>query len=149
MVGTRRGKVINCRMVPKPGSPNMILGMYDDGSRSRTLAVHRNSFYPKNVLVIRSRKHKPCRLLTVLIVREHTAKIWCEDIKASSIMSMKSSPARLTGGCWSPLRMSLFLTSRHDGVLECWDILYSHKVRLNLSINHNINICTTGSCIRG
>ena len=73
MVGTRRGKVINCRMVPKPGSPNMILGMYDDGSRSRTLAVHRNSFYPKNVLVIRS-----CNIKLVLIVdcfncqREHS-----------------------------------------------------------------------------
>ena len=34
---------------------------------------------------------------------------------------------RLTGGCWSPIRMSLFFTTRQDGVLEAWDFLYRHK----------------------
>ena len=53
LVGTRRGKVLGCRMSPKQGSSNMILGVYDDLKKSRVLAVDRNSFYPKNFLVIR------------------------------------------------------------------------------------------------
>ena len=43
-------------MSPKQGlqaSSNMILGVFDDNRRSRVLAVDRNSFYPKNFLVIR------------------------------------------------------------------------------------------------
>ena len=52
------------------------------------------------------------------------AKIWCENIKTSSIMWMKPSPARLTAGAGSPARMSVFLTAKYDGVLEAWDFLY-------------------------
>ena len=50
--------------------------------------------------------------------RDSSAKIWCEDIKTSGIMCMKPSPSRLTGGCWSPVRMSVFFTTRqvaHSG----------------------------------
>ena len=53
MVGTRRGKIVSCRMSPKQGSSNMILGVFDDLKRSRVMAVDRNTFYPKNFLVIR------------------------------------------------------------------------------------------------
>ena len=53
LVGTRRGKVLGCRMSPKQGSSNMILGVYDDLKKSRVLAVDRNSFYPKNFLIVR------------------------------------------------------------------------------------------------
>ena len=53
MVGTRRGKIVSCRMSPKQGSSNMILGVFDDHKRSRVMAVDRNTFYPKNFLVIR------------------------------------------------------------------------------------------------
>ena len=59
--------------------------------------------------------------------RGPTAKIWCEDIKSSAIMWTKPSSARLNGGCWSPVRMSVFFTVREDGVLDCWDILYNHN----------------------
>ena len=53
MVGTRRGRVVSCRMAPKQGSSNMILGVYDDMKKSRIMSVDRNPFYPKNFLVIR------------------------------------------------------------------------------------------------
>ena len=78
MVGTRKGKIISNRMQPKAGSTNMILGVFDDGKRARVAEVERNPFYPKNFLVI----------------RDYSAKIWCEDIKTSPIMWMKQSPAR-------------------------------------------------------
>ena len=53
MVGTRRGRVVSCRMAPKQGSSNMILGVFDDMKKSRIMSVDRNPFYPKNFLVIR------------------------------------------------------------------------------------------------
>ena len=56
MVGTRRGRVVSCRMAPKQGSSNMILGVFDDMKKSRVLSVDRNPFYPKNFLVIRQAK---------------------------------------------------------------------------------------------
>ena len=46
--------------------------------RARVSELERNPFYPKNFLVI----------------RDYSAKIWCEDIKNSPIMWMKQSPAR-------------------------------------------------------
>ena len=117
MVGTRRGKIVSCRMSPKQGSSNMILGVFDDLKRSRVMAVDRNTFYPKNFLVIRWLVY--FKMLcsysgenNCVHTRDSSAKIWCEDIKTSGIMCMKPSPSRLTGGCWSPVRMSVFFTTR-------------------------------------
>ena len=121
MVGTRRGKIVSCRMSPKQGSSNMILGVFDDLKRSRVMAVDRNTFYPKNFLVIRWLLYFKCSNSggnNCVDTRDSSAKIWCEDIKTSGIMCMKPSPSRLTGGCWSPVRMSVFFTTRqvaHSG----------------------------------
>ena len=85
----------------------MILGVFDSCHYSRVTAVDRNPFYPKNFLTI----------------GDHTAKIWCEDLRTSAIMWMKPSAARLTGGGWNPARMSVFHTTRVDGVLEVWNFV--------------------------
>ena len=111
MVGTRRGAVVSCRMQPKQGSSSMILGVYTGQCRSRVLAVDRNPFYPKNFMV----------------VRDYSTKIWCEDLHCSPIMWVKDSPARLTAGCWSPVRMSVFFTTRVDGNVEVWDFLFQQN----------------------
>ena len=111
MVGTGRGKIISSRMQPKQGSTNMILSTFDDLQTSKILAVDRNPFLPKYFLVI----------------RDNTAKFWCEDLKTSPVMWMKRSVARLTGGAWNPARQSVFLTTRVDGVLETWDFLYQQN----------------------
>ena len=108
MIGTDKGKIISCRMQPKQGTTSMVLSAFDDLTTSKVMAVDRNPFFPKYFLV----------------VKDNSAKIWCEDLKTSSIMWMKPSPARLTAGSWSPARMSVFLTTRYDGVLELWDFLY-------------------------
>ena len=108
MIGTDKGKIISCRMTPKQGTTNMILSYFDDQVTSKVMAVDRNPFFPKYFLVI----------------KDYSAKVWCEDLRTSSIMWMKPSPARLTAGAWSPARMSVFFTTRYDGVLETWDFLY-------------------------
>ena len=33
-------------------------------------------------------------------------------------------------GCWSPTRPSVFFTTRRDGRLDCWDILYQQRAPL-------------------
>ena len=85
----------------------------------KVMAVDRNPFYPKNFLTI----------------GDTTTKIWCEDLKTSAIMWMKPSAARLTGGCWSPTKISVFFTTRVDGYVEVWDFLHNHQVPiLNIKV---------------
>ena len=90
--------------------------MFDSCHYSRVTAVDRNPFYPKNFLTI----------------GDHTAKIWCEDLRTSAIMWMKPSAARLTGGGWNPARMSVFHTTRVDGVLEVWKVFGNCGLKLTL-----------------
>ena len=61
-------------------------------------------------------------------VGDNTCKIWCEDLRTSPIMWMKPSKARLTDGCWSPTKISLFLTARTDGFVEVWDFLHNQRL---------------------
>ena len=108
MIGTDKGKVISCRMQPKQGTKSLILSTFDDNRRCKVMSVDRNPFFPKYFLTIRN----------------NAANIWCEDLKTSSIMWMKPAQATLTAGAWSPARMSVFFTTRYDGILEIWDFLY-------------------------
>ena len=65
-----------------------------------------------------------------LTVGDWCARIWSEDIKESSIMWTSSYTENLTDGCWSPTRPSVFFTTRMDGCLDCWDILYQQRAPL-------------------
>ena len=111
MVGTEQGGVVSCRMQAKAGTNDWVLGEFDNCHYGKVMAVDRNPFYPKNFLTI----------------GDTTCKIWCEDLKTSSIMWMKPSAARLTGGAWSPTKISVFFTTRIDGYVEVWDFLHNHK----------------------
>ena len=55
------------------------------------------------------------------------ARIWSEDIKESAIMWTSGYTENLSDGCWSPTRPSVFFTTRMDGVLDAWDILYQQQ----------------------
>ena len=112
MVGTEQGGVVSCRMQAKAGTNDWVLGEFDNCHYGKVMAVDRNPFYPKNFLTI----------------GDTTCKIWCEDLKTSSIMWMKPSAARLTGGAWSPTKISVFFTTRIDGYVEVSDFLHNHKV---------------------
>ena len=79
--------------------------------QSKLLSLERNSFYPKYFLTIGG----------------YASKIWSEDLKSDAILSMASSPSRLTSGAWSPSRMSMFFTTNVEGFLEIRDFLISHS----------------------
>ena len=74
---------------------------------SPVLTVQRNPFYPKYFLTVGG----------------DTNKIWSDDLKSDSILSLAPSPTRLSCGAWSPSRLSLFFTARTDGFLDLWDFV--------------------------
>ena len=45
-------------------------------------------------------------------------------------MWTSSYTENLTDGCWSPTRPSVFFTTRMDGCLDAWDILYQQRAPL-------------------
>uniref|UniRef100_T1GE07 Uncharacterized protein n=1 Tax=Megaselia scalaris TaxID=36166 RepID=T1GE07_MEGSC len=65
----------------------------------------------------------PAFVKNFLTIGDWTARIWSEDCRESSIIWTKSNEAMLTGGAWSFTRVSLFFTTRMDGVMDCWDLL--------------------------
>ncbi|NXD76749.1 DNAI2 protein, partial [Halcyon senegalensis] len=109
MVGTEQGIVIACNRKAKT-PPEKITSTYS-GHHGPVYALARNPFYPK----------------VFLTVGDWTARIWSEEIKESSIMSTKYHLSYLTDGCWSPVRPSVFFTTRSDGTLDVWDFLFKQK----------------------
>lgn len=104
-VGTEQGLILSCNRKGKTAMEKMA-GRFQ-AHLGPVLAVQRNPGYVKNFLSI----------------GDWSAKIWSEDCKESSIIWTKYHTSRLTDGCWSPTRLSVFFTTRSDGVLDVWDLL--------------------------
>nr|XP_061836884.1 dynein axonemal intermediate chain 2-like isoform X1 [Nerophis lumbriciformis] len=109
MVGTDLGVVLYCNRTAKTPSEK-IVRLYD-GHYGPVYALQRNPFFPKYFLT----------------VGDWGARIWSEDINDSSIMWTKYQMSYLTDACWSPVRPSVFLTVKMDGVLDIWDILFKQS----------------------
>nr|XP_019951049.1 PREDICTED: dynein intermediate chain 2, axonemal [Paralichthys olivaceus] len=109
MVGTEQGIIVSCNRKAKTPAEK-IVSTYES-HHGPIYALQRNPFFPKNFLT----------------VGDSIARIWSEDIKDSFIMQTKNQMASLTDACWSPVRPSIFLTVRMDGVLDVWDILFKQN----------------------
>lgn len=109
MVGTEQGKVISCNRKGK--TPQEKMTSKFSAHFGPVLALQRNPAFLKNFLTI----------------GDWTARIWSEDCKESSIMWTSFHRALLTDGAWSPTRLSVFFTTRSDGILDVWDILQQQK----------------------
>ncbi|XP_064216038.1 dynein intermediate chain 3, ciliary isoform X2 [Tribolium castaneum] len=109
MVGTEQGKVISCNRKGKTPQEKMI-GRFA-AHYGPVLALQRNPAFLKNFLTI----------------GDWTARIWSEDCRESSIMWTSFHKALLTDGAWSPTRLSVFFTTRSDGILDVWDVLQQQK----------------------
>jgi dynein intermediate chain 2 len=75
-------------------------------------AVERNPFFPKYFLT----------------VGDWSMRTWCEDIKESSVMWTKFYDCNLTSGAWSTSRPSVCFSTKADGSLDIWDILFKSSV---------------------
>ena len=53
-------------------------------------------------------------------------QIWMEDLR-TPILSSRYDGAYLTNGCWSPTRPGVLFTTKIDGTLDIWDLLYKQN----------------------
>ncbi|XP_063223643.1 dynein intermediate chain 3, ciliary [Bacillus rossius redtenbacheri] len=112
MVGTENGSVISCNRKGKTPAEKMIAKY--SAHVGPVYALQRNPSFVKNFLTI----------------GDWTARIWSEDCKDSAIMWTSNHRHRLTYGAWSPVRTSVFYTTRTDGSLDVWDILQQQREAL-------------------
>ncbi len=131
MVGTEVGTVMACnRKAKTPGEK--IVALYP-GHHGPIYALQRNPFFPKNFLS----------------VGDWTARVWSEDIRESSIMWTKYHNAYLTDGCWSPIRPAVFYTTKMDGSLDIWDLIFKQNdptLSIQVEFCQNIKIIETIKC---
>ncbi|XP_063716871.1 dynein intermediate chain 3, ciliary-like [Symsagittifera roscoffensis] len=109
MVGTEQGTIISCNRKAKTPAEK-IVAVYS-GHHGPIYALQRNPFFPKNFLT----------------VADWTARIWSEDIKDSSIMWTNYDMHYLTDACWSTQRPSVFFTTKMNGKLDVWDLLFKQN----------------------
>ncbi|XP_075135471.1 dynein axonemal intermediate chain 2 [Leptodactylus fuscus] len=109
MVGTEQGMVISCNRKAKTPAEKIVCTY--SGHHGPIYSVQRNPFFPKNFLT----------------VGDWTARIWSEDSRESSIMWTKYHTSYLTDAAWSPVRPSVFLTTKMDGTLDVWDYLFKQN----------------------
>lgn len=108
MVGSESGSIFMCNKKAKTAG-DRISHTYL-GHHGPIYALQRNPFFLKNFLT----------------VGDWTAKIWIEDIR-TPILSTRYHTSYLTDASWSPTRPSVFFTSKADGTLDAWDILFKQN----------------------
>ncbi|XP_050305470.1 dynein intermediate chain 3, ciliary [Anthonomus grandis grandis] len=109
MVGTEEGVVISCNRKGKTAMEKMSARF--KAHMGPVVALQRNPAFVKNFLTI----------------GDWSAKIWSEDCRESSIIWTGYHKAMLTSGAWSPTRLSVFFTTRTDGIVDVWDVLQQQK----------------------
>ncbi|XP_060520250.1 dynein axonemal intermediate chain 2 isoform X2 [Cylas formicarius] len=109
MVGTEQGVVVSCNRKGKTAMEKMPVRF--NAHMGPVVALQRNPAFVKNFLT----------------VGDWSAKIWSEDCRESAIIWTGFHRATLTDGVWSPTRLSVFFTTRTDGILDVWDVLQQQK----------------------
>lgn len=105
-VGTEQGKVVLFNRKGK--TPQEKIAATYNAHLGPVYACERNPFFPKFFLT----------------VGDWSMRTWCEDIRESAIMWTKYSQSNLTDGCWSPSRPAVCFSSKADGTLDVWDLLF-------------------------
>ncbi|XP_067914809.1 dynein axonemal intermediate chain 2 isoform X1 [Heterodontus francisci] len=109
MVGTEQGVIILGNRKGKLPAEKIV--SIFTGHHGPVYAVQRNPFYPKYFLT----------------VGDWTARIWSEEIRDSSIIWTNYHMSNLTDGCWSPIRPTVFYTTKMNGTVDAWDLSFKHS----------------------
>ncbi|PAA58417.1 hypothetical protein BOX15_Mlig004797g1, partial [Macrostomum lignano] len=109
MAGSEQGAIFACNRKGKTDA-DKIVAVYP-GHIGPVYALQRNPQFPK----------------VFMSVGDWTARIWSEDIKENAIMWTKYHQCGLTDGCWSTARPGVFFTSKTDGTLDVWDLLFKQN----------------------
>jgi len=108
MVGSEQGKIVACSRKGK--TPADKIGAIWEAHCGPVYALTRNAFFPKFYLT----------------VGDWSVKVWNEEIK-TPILTSKSFKSYVTDAAWSNTRPGVFVTTKHDGTLDVWDIFYKQN----------------------
>eukprot|EP01012_Entosiphon_sulcatum_P025270 TRINITY_DN30588_c0_g1_i1.p1 TRINITY_DN30588_c0_g1~~TRINITY_DN30588_c0_g1_i1.p1 ORF type:complete len:598 (+),score=104.14 TRINITY_DN30588_c0_g1_i1:125-1918(+) len=108
MVGTEQGTTLSCNRRGK--SPTDKISASFNGHHGPVYSVMRNTFFSKYFLT----------------VGDWTARIWMDEIRTPMFMTYYHK-AYLTCGTWHPVRPGVFLTTRMDGTMDVWDLLFKQN----------------------
>lgn len=104
-VGTEQGGVVLFNRKAK--DPNDKIAATYQGHHGPVYTVERNPFFPKYFMS----------------VGDWSMRIWCEDVRESSIMQSEYYNAYNMTGTWSKTRPGVCYTGRYDGTIAIWDLL--------------------------
>eukprot|EP00039_Didymoeca_costata_P019758 m.338817 g.338817 ORF g.338817 m.338817 type:complete len:593 (+) comp18555_c0_seq1:178-1956(+) len=117
-VGTEQGAVVLFNKKAKDPA-DKIAATYE-GHHGPVYSVERNPFFPKYFMS----------------VGDWSMRIWCEDVRESSILWGEYYKAYCMTGCWSRTRPGVCFTGFSDGNLGIWDLLCkTNKASLNLQVS--------------
>jgi len=105
-VGTEQGAVVLFNRKAK--NPNEKIAATYAGHHGPVYSVERNPFFPKYFQSI----------------GDWTMRIWCEDVRESSVIWSEYHQSYLTCGGWSPSRPGVCFTGKYDGSVGIWDLLF-------------------------
>jgi len=108
MIGTETGSVLICNKKGKTAAEKI---------------VHN---YPAHLGPIYSLRRNPFFLKNFLTVGDWSVKVWSEDVKFPLLISKNTSPY-LTDACWSTTRPSVLYTTKMDGSIDVWDLLFKQN----------------------
>ncbi|CAF3700183.1 unnamed protein product [Rotaria sp. Silwood1] len=109
MVGTEQGRIVSCNRKGKNDAEK--IGSVFPGHWGPVYALQRHPNFTKNFLS----------------VGDWTVRIWSEELRDDCIMWTKPSMHAITDAQWSPIRSSIFYTTKMDGTLDVWDILFKQN----------------------
>ena len=107
MVGTEQGTILSVNRKGKSQTEKIGANTFN-GHHGPVYACQRNPHNGKYFLT----------------VGDWTARLWFEDNKSMSMFTTFYHKAHLTSGCWHPIRPGVFFTTRMDGVVDVWDLMY-------------------------
>lgn len=107
MIGTEQGTILSINRKGKSQHEKIGANTFN-GHHGPVYSVQRNPFHPKYFLS----------------VGDWTARLWFEDFKSCPMYTTFYHKAHLTYGCWHPARAGVFFTTRMDGCVDVWDLMY-------------------------
>eukprot|EP00036_Acanthoecidae_sp_10tr_P010001 CAMPEP_0182915526 /NCGR_PEP_ID=MMETSP0105_2-20130417/374_1 /TAXON_ID=81532 ORGANISM="Acanthoeca-like sp., Strain 10tr" /NCGR_SAMPLE_ID=MMETSP0105_2 /ASSEMBLY_ACC=CAM_ASM_000205 /LENGTH=630 /DNA_ID=CAMNT_0025052397 /DNA_START=32 /DNA_END=1924 /DNA_ORIENTATION=+ len=96
--------------------------------KGKTPAEKISATYPCHLGPVYTCERNPFFPKYFLTVGDWSMRTWCEDIKESSVMWTKFYDCNLTSGAWSTSRPSVCFSTKADGSLDIWDILFKSSV---------------------
>lgn len=120
MVGTEQGSAVLFNRKGK--TPEEKISATYPCHLGPVYALERNPYFPKYFLS----------------VGDWSMRVWCEDIKESSVMWTKYNDCQITDALWSPTRSAVCVNATSNGIVNVWDLLFKQsEPTLSLKVSNS------------